>query len=267
MEGIKSKNLPATLLFIDFSKAFDSIHRGKMKEILSAYGIPKETVDAIMIMYQDTQSMVRSPDGDTDFFDISAGVLQGNTLAPYIFIICLDYVLRKALDKNNELGFILAKRKSKCFPTMKVTDTDYADDLAVLADVLKDATFLLHSIERTAKEIGLNLSADKTEFICFNQDASEGMKSLDGEKRKQVEDFKHLGSDIASTEHDVNIRLGKAWDALNEMDKIWKSNLPDNLKRNFFRAAVETVLSVSWTLTTHLEKKIDGAYTRMLCIA
>ena len=100
MEGIKSKNLPATLLFIDFSKAFDSIHRGKMKEILSAYGIPKETEDAIMIMYQDTQSMVRSPDGDTDFFDISAGVLQGDTLAPNIFIICLDYVLRKALDKN-----------------------------------------------------------------------------------------------------------------------------------------------------------------------
>ena len=267
LEGIKSKNLPATLLFIDFSKAFDSIHRGKMKEILSAYGVPKETVDAIIILYQDTCSMVRSPDGDTDFFDISAGVLQGDTLAPYIFIICLDYVLRKALDKNNELGFTLAKRKSKRYPAMKITNADYADDLAVLADVLKDATFLLHSIERTAKEIGFYLNADKTEFICFNQDVSERMKSLDGEKIKQVEDFKYLGSYIASTEHDVNIRLGKAWNALNELDKIWKSNLTDNLKRNFFRAAVETVLlygSVSWTLTTHLEKKIDGAFTRML---
>ena len=220
-----------------------------------------------MIMYQDTHSMVCSPDGDTDFFDISAGVLQGDTLAPYIFIICLDYVLRKALDKNNELGFTLTKQKSKCYPAMKITDADYADDLAVLADILKDATFLLHSIERTAKEIGLYLNADKTEFICFNQDASERMKSLDGEKIKQVEDFKYLGSYIASTEHDVNIRLGKAWNALNELDKIWKSNLTDKLKRNFFRAAVETVLlygSVSWTLTTHLEKKIDGAYTRML---
>ena len=186
-----TKNLPATLLFIDFPKAFDSIHRGKMKEILSAYGIPKETVDAIMIMYQDTQSMVRSPDGDTDFFDISAGVLQGDTLAPYIFIICLDYVLRKALDKNNELGFTLTKQKSKCYPAMKITDADYADDLAVLADILKDATFLLHSIERTAKEIGLYLNADKTEFICFNQDASEGMRSLNGEKIKQVDDFKY----------------------------------------------------------------------------
>ena len=40
-------------------------------------------------------------------------------------------------------------------------DADYADDSAVLAYVLKDATFLLHSIERTAKEIGLYLDADK----------------------------------------------------------------------------------------------------------
>ena len=155
LEGIQSKNLPATLLFIDFSEAFDSIHRGYMKEILSAYGIPKETVDAIVIMYQDTRSMVRSPDWDTDFFDISARVLQGDTLAPYIFIKCLDYVLRKDLDKNNELGFTLAKRKSKRYPAMKITDAGYADDLAVVADILKDVTFLLHSTERTAKEIGL----------------------------------------------------------------------------------------------------------------
>ena len=129
-------------------------------------------MNAIMILYHDTSSMVRSPDGDTDFFDNSAAVLQGDSLAPCIFIICLDYVLRKALDKNNELGFVLAKRKSKRDPAMKITDTDCAEDLAVLADVLKDTTFLLHSIERTTKMIGLYLNADKTEFNCFNQDAS-----------------------------------------------------------------------------------------------
>ena len=98
LEGVRANNLPAVLLFIDFSKAFDSIHHGKMRDILIAYGIPQETVDAIMMLYQDTCSMVRSPDGNTEFFDIIAGVLQGDTLAPYIFIICLDYVLRRAID-------------------------------------------------------------------------------------------------------------------------------------------------------------------------
>ena len=41
LEGVKSKNLPLTLLFIDFSKAFDTINRKKMKEILLKYGIPE----------------------------------------------------------------------------------------------------------------------------------------------------------------------------------------------------------------------------------
>ena len=68
------------------------------------------------------------------------------------------------------------------------------------------------------------------------------MKRLSGDKIKQVEDFKYLGSYIASTEHDVHSRLGKVWNALDQLYKIWKSNLPDNLKRNFFREGVETVL-------------------------
>ena len=47
IEGVKAKHLQSILLFIDFSKAFDSIHRGKMQQILIAYGIPQVTVSAI----------------------------------------------------------------------------------------------------------------------------------------------------------------------------------------------------------------------------
>ena len=53
-------------------------------------GLPKETIAAVMILYRNTKVNVRSPDGDTEYFDIVAGVLQGDTLAPYLFIICLD---------------------------------------------------------------------------------------------------------------------------------------------------------------------------------
>ncbi|KXJ07950.1 hypothetical protein AC249_AIPGENE26468 [Exaiptasia diaphana] len=81
---------------------------------------------------RNARSMVRSPDGDTDFFDITAGVLQGDTLAPYLFIIWLDYVLRKALDENSELGFTLTERRSRRHPAQKFTDADYADDIAVV---------------------------------------------------------------------------------------------------------------------------------------
>jgi len=47
---------------------------------LIAYGIPTEPVTAIMVLlYENTRSLVRPPDGDTDFFDIKVGVLQDNT--------------------------------------------------------------------------------------------------------------------------------------------------------------------------------------------
>ena len=99
--------------------------------------------------------MVRSPDGNTTFFYIKAGVLQGDTLAPYIFIICLDYVLRNSADSNKELGFTLSKACSKRYPAETITDADYADDIALMSDNIQDATYLLHNIENTAKEIGI----------------------------------------------------------------------------------------------------------------
>ena len=88
-----------------YIKAFDSIHSGKMEQILLADGLPKEIVAAITILYRNTKVKVRSPNGDTKYFDIVAGVLQGDTLAPYLFIICLDYVLRTSIDKIRENGF------------------------------------------------------------------------------------------------------------------------------------------------------------------
>ena len=130
LEGVRAKNLQATLIFVDFTKAFDSIHRGKMKQILLAYGIPK----AITILYRNTKVKVRSPDGDIEYFDIVAGVLQGDTLALHLFIICLDYVLRTSIDKIRENGFELTKKRSRRYPAKTITDADYADDTAILAN-------------------------------------------------------------------------------------------------------------------------------------
>ena len=56
------------------------------------------------MLYRNTKVKVRSPDVEIDYFDIVAGVLHGETLAPYVFIICLDYVLRTSIDKMKENG-------------------------------------------------------------------------------------------------------------------------------------------------------------------
>ena len=201
-------------------------------------------------------------DGDTEYFDIVAGVLQGDTLALYLFIICLDYVLRTSIDK---ISFELNKRRSKRYPAKTITDADYADDLALLANTPNQAETLLHSLERAAAGIGLHVNAHKTEYMCYNQTGN--IATLEGTSLKLVHKFPYLGSSVSSTEKDIDTRLMKAWTVIDRLSIIWKSDLTDKMKRSFYQAAVVSILlygCTTWTLTKRLEKKQDRNYTRML---
>ena len=236
-----------------------------MKKILQAYGIPKETVAAIMILYRNTKVKVRSPDGDTEYFDIVAGVLQGNTLAPYLFIICLDYVLRTSINKIKENGFELTKKTSRRYPAKTITAANNDDDIAILANTPNQAETLLHSLERAAASIGLHGNVHKTEYMCFNQTGD--ISTLDRSSLKLVDKFTYRGTSVSSTEKDIDTRLTKAWTAIDRLSIIWKSDLTDKIKRSFFQAAVVSILlygCTTWTLTKRLKKKLDGNYTRML---
>ena len=73
-----------------------------MMLILKAYGIPEELVTAISIMFEDTSAKVITPDGETETISILAGVLQGDTLAPYLFVIVIDYIMRKSLTMREK---------------------------------------------------------------------------------------------------------------------------------------------------------------------
>ena len=144
LEDVRAKKLDATISFVNFSKAFDSINRGKMEEILIAYSIPKETVAAIMILYKNTKVKVHSG-MEKHYFTIVADVLQGDTLAPYLFIICLDYMLRTSIDIMKDNGFKLAKERSRRYPAQTITDVDYANDIVLLTST--PAETLLHNVE------------------------------------------------------------------------------------------------------------------------
>ena len=259
LEGVRAKNLQATV-FVDFTKSFDSIHRGKMEQILLANGLPKETIATIMILYRNTKVKVRSPDGDTDYFNIVAGILQGDTLAPYLFIICLDYVLRTSIDKIRENGFKLTKERSRRYPAKTTTGADYADDIAILANTPDQAETLLHSLDRAAAGIGLHANAHETEYMCFNQTGN--ISTLNGRSQKLVDKFTYVGSSVSSTETDINTRLAKAWAAINKLSVIWKSGLTNKIKRSFFQAASYGCTTL--TLNKQIEKKLDGNYTRIL---
>ena len=91
--------------------------------------------------------------------------------------------------------------------------------------------------------------------------------TIGGSPLKEVDDFKYLGSWVNTSEKDIKIRNPLAWRALNGMRTIWSLWMSRETKLSFFSARVESVLlygSECWTLTTQLQKSLDGCYTRML---
>ena len=186
-------------------------------------------------------------------------------LVPYLFIICLDYVPRTSIDKFRENGFELTKKRSGRYPAKTITDADYVDDIAILANTPNHAETLLHSLERAAAGIDLHVNAHKKEYMCYNHTGN--IFTLDGTSLKLVDKFTYLGSSVSSSEKGIDTRLTKAWTAIDRLSIIWKSDLTDKMKRSFFQAAVVSILlygCTTWTLTKRLEKKLDGNYTRML---
>ena len=269
IEGVKSRKLPAVLTFIDFKKAFDSVHRGKMFKILEAYGIPVKLVELIRLMYEKTMAKVLSPDGETELFEILAGVLQGDTLAPYLFAIVIDYCMRQAIgDDAERLGLTLERRKSRRVGPKIITDVDFADDIALISEDMDKANEFLLRVESAAASVGLHINEGKTKVMTLNmEDRSSDLQSRSGEAIEKVDDFIYLGSWIESTEREIRVRKGKAWGALHRLKDIWKSKLSKSLKIRLFIAACESVLlygSETWTLTKAQEKNLDGTYTKML---
>ena len=174
-------------------------------------------------------------------------------------------MLRTSIDQIRENDFELTKKRSRRHPAKTITDTNYADDIAILANTPDQAETLLHSLERAAAGISLHVNAHKTEYMCYNQTGN--ITTLDGTPLKLVDKFPYLGSSVSSTEKDIDTQLTKAWTAIDGLSIIWKSDLTDKIKRSFFQAAVVSILlygCTTWTLTKRLEKKLDGNYTRML---
>ena len=148
--------------------------------------------------------------------------------------------LQHRLIKIRENGFELTKKRSRRNPAKTITDADYADDIALLANTPNQAETLQHSLERAAAGIGLHVNAHKTEYMCYNQTGD--ITTLDGTPLKLLDKFTYLGSSVSSTEKDIDTRLTKAWTANDRQSIIWKSDLTDKMKHSFFQAAVNTAV-------------------------
>ena len=127
-------------------------------------------------------------------------------------------------------------------PGTTITGADYADDQVLFANTISEATISLYSLKQSAQDnINRVLSYQEGPINTLSGDP---LKSLTWATKLHLQ---------------RKIRIAKVWSALNGLSIIWKSTLPDELKRNFFHATVESVLlygSTDWTLTKTVQSKL-----------
>ena len=134
-----------------------------MFAILRNYAIPHKIVQSIMTIYRDSKRKVLVNGNQTEEFKITTGVLQGDMLAPFLFKICIDFILKRAEQQLPHAGFTTHLRESSREPEVKLFDLDFADDIALLSGSFSDAQSQLSITSNLGKEIGLLKKTSKTE--------------------------------------------------------------------------------------------------------
>ena len=164
-----------------------------MEQIVLAYGLPKETVAAIIMLNKNTEVKVCTPDGDKLLWHCC-----WCSAREYISPISVHNLPRRwtlNIDRSNERKWSYTKKaRIRQYPVQTITDTDYADDIALLANTLTQAGSLLHSLEQAALA-SLSMQT-KMECMCFNKKGD--ISTLKGGSLKLVDKFTYLGSRVSS---------------------------------------------------------------------
>jgi exonuclease III len=253
------------LVFVDFRKAFDSVTRGLIPTVLEAYGVPPALVYAVCAMYEHTFASVKTTDGLTARFETTAGVLQGDVLAPFIFILCLDLALRAAIPDDDE-GFQLERCRSSRHPGKRISVMAYADDLVLISSTRRGAQKMLTALEDAGAPFGLVVSDEKTRSLSVNSTDNTPLQTRSG-VIQQCQSFLYLGCMVPDVDAEVKRRKALSWAAMGKLQPVWSSPASVFAKARLFERMIEPILlygAESWSLSATGESVLDGIHARLL---
>lgn len=275
------------VVFVDLTKAFDTVSRGGLWNILKKAGIPDEMLNVIISLHEGMKARVRSNGELSDEFNVSNGTKQGCVLAPVLFAIYFAFMLDIALKDLSE-GIDIQFRtsggihnqqrfKGKSFVKEQlIRDLLFADDCALASHSIENIQTIVDSFSTAAKAFGLTISIKKTELL-FQPRPNHPPEFIpkvfvDGKALKTVQTFIYLGSTITSDakmDKEVETRIGKASSAFGSLyNRLWSSHdVSLRTKVDIYKAVVLTTLlygAESWTLYRKHIAQLDSFHMRCL---
>ena len=209
----------ASLVFVDFQKAFDTLHISLIPVIISMYNVPNCLISDIIQMCRDTSACVSVELGPTEWFQTTSGVLQGDTLSPYPFIVLLDYALKKTLQ--DDVGFVVHKRNGRRHPAIYIGVLTYADDFCLLSESIDEVKCSLHWLKTSAAKIGLTINYNKTKAMHLGQASVRHVRFANGVPVDSCDKFEYPGVPTSNAETVFQSRLSKAWAAATKLRSIF----------------------------------------------
>jgi hypothetical protein len=269
--------------FVDLRKAYDSIPRDALWRVLSAYRVEPKVVELLVDLHTGTQAAVKLGGEHGAWFDIGRGVRQGCVIAPLLFNVFFDCVVRLSLAEMPEgcgvrLSFradgeVLPKWRAGGSSTMvTIAALMYADDLALLSCDRGELELMLKVFDSVCSRMGMCVNAEKTELMAFGHDGQPlGSVQLSGGEAHYVSSFKYLGGVVdtsASWEAEITARISKSRGTFAKMQRVWGTrSMSVKLKMQCFRAYVLPVLLFgceTWALTQKQANRLEVVHSDCL---
>ena len=247
-------NAPLYINFVDFEKAFDSVHRESLWKIMEVYGIPGKLIRMVKAIYEKSECAVISNGEESEWFEVKTGVKQGCVMSGFLFLLVIDWVMKRTTKTSAGIRWNF---------TSKLEDLDFADDLALISSKQTDLQRKSSLLETTATQTGLKVNAKKTKVMRLNTKNTQKIK-MQGEDLEEVESFTYLGGIITTKggcDEDITNRLKKAKGQFQRLKKIWYSSIfSTKTKIRLFNTLVISVLiygSETWKMNESDRKRLD----------
>ena len=285
-EKSREQNNDLYMVFIDLTKAFDTVNREALWKVLRKLGIPENMLNVICSFHDGMQASVRVGGESSSSFNVTNGTKQGCVMAPVLFALFFSVMLVHAFEHCDK-GISIQFRSSGGLFNQKrlnartklsydlIRELLFADDCALVANSLADIQDLVNRFSIASKAFGLTISLKKTEVLFQpkpNTPHVDPLVNIDDYPLKSVKSFTYLGSTVnsnATLDNELSLRIAKASAAFGRLrHRLWKDRgVRLKTKIDVYHSVVIPTLlyaSETWTLYRKQIKMLDSFHMRCL---
>lgn len=253
MEKGWEHNTPIYQLLVDFKQAYDCIDREALYAAMEELGIPHKLVKLTRITMVHSNCQVKIQNKLTDNFVTDIGLRQGDGLAPILFNLVLEKVIREM--KIHSAGTIATK---------SYQIVGYADDMNIVGRTVSDVKETYCKLEEEARKVGLVVNEEKTKLLPMKQTRRLGQYlTVEGKNFEIVQEFKYLGSNLNTCNdltREIQNRIIAGNKAYYALRNTFRSSLVNQkTKIRIYQATVRSITTYGcqcWTLTKQMEETL-----------